>query len=87
MGRHDRLTENACLCLEQGVNPECLIQSIANGMAYDEPEDPAAQIIQGWIAEEGIGEAAAKVMGLSADSELVLRVAEAWRGIGSRKED
>lgn len=82
LARHDRLTENACLCLEQGVDPACLIQSIANGMAYDAPGDPAAQMIQEWIAEQGIERAAAKVMGLSADSELVLRVAEAWNNIG-----
>lgn len=81
LARHDRLTENACLCLEHGVDPVNLIQSIANGMAYDAPNDLAAGKIQSWIQQLGIVRAAAKVMGLSEDSELVLRVAEAWEKI------
>lgn len=87
LSRHDRLTENARLCLEAGTEPVCLIQSIANGMAYDAPGDAAAQTIQEWIEQEGIETASSRVMGLPVEDMLVRRVAEAWRQLsGSKKQ-
>lgn len=86
LGRHDRLTENACLCLEKHKNPICLIQSIANGLAYDAAEDAAAQKIQIWIKEYGIIKTASKVMGLPEDSDLVRMVADAWKIIEKGKK-
>ncbi|MDO4344348.1 MAG: hypothetical protein Q4C50_06045 [Eubacteriales bacterium] len=81
LARHDRLTANACLCLEHGVDPVNLIQSIANGLAYDASGDEKAQIMQHWIAQLGIGKAAAKVTGLSEDHPVVRRAAAAYHKI------
>lgn len=84
LARHDRLTANACLCLENGVDPVNLIQAMTCGMAYDAPSDPAAQTIQKWILEMGIERATAKVTGLPAEHELIQRVSQAWKKL---KED
>jgi len=85
LARHGRLTENACLCLENGVDPQNLIISIANGMAYDAPKDTAAVMIQGWIQEHGIEQAVSKVTGLPLEHEIVRRVSEHWYGIGKNR--
>ncbi len=84
LSRHDRLTANACLCLERGAKVDDLLQSIANGMAYDASGDPAAAKIQGWIKEEGIAKAVSRVTGLPEDHELVLRVSVLWNEIAHR---
>lgn len=81
LSRWDRLTANACLCLEHGSDPVYLLRSIANGLAYDAPEDEAAQKIQRWIREDGIEKAAGMVTGLAADHPVVQRVAAYWRNI------
>ncbi|RKJ44986.1 mannitol dehydrogenase [bacterium 1XD8-76] len=85
LARHDRLTENACLCLEHGVDPKYLILSIANGMAYDAPGDAAAEMIQSWIGEYGIEQAVSRVTGLPAEHEIVRRVSECWAGRKRRR--
>ena len=78
LGRYDRLTGNAMLCLKYGIDPKALIVSIANGMAYDEPTDKNAQLMQGYIRDLGITQAVAKVCGLPEDHEIVLRVSEQY---------
>lgn len=85
LARHDRLTENACLCLEQGIDPKNLIRSIANGMAFDAPGDAAAETIQNWILEYGIDLAVSRVTGLPTDHEVVRRVSGCWSGIKGRR--
>ena len=79
LSRNDRLTGNAMFCFKHGIDPKALIKSIANGMAYDEPRDEKAMLIQNMIREEGIEAAIAKVCGVSADHDLVTRVAAEWR--------
>ncbi len=87
LARHDRLTENACLCLENGVDPKNLILSIAHGMAFDAPGDAAAETIQSWIGKYGIEQAVSRVTGLPAEHEIVRRAAESWRGIERRRQE
>lgn len=79
LARNDRLTGNAVFCLKHGRDPKAIIQSIANGMAYDEPEDEKAMEIQSLIQKYGILKATAKVIGLPADSELTMRVTETYK--------
>lgn len=81
LGPNDRLTGNALFCLKHGIDPQALIQSIANGLAYDELRDEKAMEIQGYIRELGIEKAAARVCGLPENHELIQRVAEAYRTI------
>ena len=76
LGRYDRLTGNAMLCVKYGIDPKALIMAIANGMAYDEPSDKNAQLIQEYIRDLGIVKATAKVCGLPEDHEIVLRVSK-----------
>ncbi|WP_343210597.1 mannitol dehydrogenase [Anaerolentibacter hominis] len=78
LGRNDRLTGNALFCLKHGIDPQALILSIANGMAYDEPKDEKAMEIQDCIRELGIEAAVAKVCGLPNDHEIVRRVARRY---------
>lgn len=68
-------------CFKYGIDPKALIKSIANGMAYDEPRDEKAMLIQNMIREEGIEAAIAKVCGVSADHDLVTRVAAEYKTI------
>ena len=81
LSRNDRLTGNAMFCFKYGIDPKALIKSIANGMAYDEPRDEKAMLIQNMIREEGIEAAIAKVCGVSADHDLVTRVAAEYKTI------
>ena len=81
LSRNDRLTGNAMFCFKHGIDPKALIKSIANGMAYDEPRDEKAMLIQNMIREEGIEAAIAKVCGVSADHDLVTRVAAEYKTI------
>ena len=87
LARNDRLTGNACLCLEHGVDPRNLILSITNGMAFDAPEDAQAAVIQRWIQEYGIAEVASKVTGLSLEHEIIRRVEECWSEVEKRRRD
>ena len=81
LSRNDRLTGNAMFCFKHGIDPKALIKSIANGMAYDEPRDEKAMLIQNMIREEGIEAAIAKVCGVSADHDLVTCVAAEYKTI------
>jgi len=76
LGRYDRLTGNAMLCVKYGIDPKALITAIANGMAYDEPSDKNARLIQKYIRDLGIVKATAKVCGLPENHEIVLRVSK-----------
>lgn len=79
LSRYDRLTSNACMCMEHGIDPVHLIQAIAYGMCYDAPDDEAAQRIQEWISKHGIDKAVSKVTGLNEKDEIVKRVSAIWR--------
>lgn len=81
LSHNDRLTGNALFCLKHGIDPKAIIQSTANGFAYDEPRDEKAMEIQRYIKELGIEKAISKVCSLPEDHELVYRVAQAYRTI------
>lgn len=76
LARQDRLTGNALFCLKHGVEPDAILRSIANGMAYAAESDAAAMTIQGYIRDMGIIKATAKVCGLPEEHLIVQRVAE-----------
>lgn len=78
LARKDRLTGIACICLKNGVYPKAIIQSIANGFAYDNNEDPAAMEIQKYISEYGIEKAIINYCGLEKETELVNAIKEAY---------
>lgn len=78
---NDRLTGNAVICLKHGIYPQYIIQSIANGMAYDEKNDKKAQYIQNLIIEKGISYAISQVIGLPENSIIVKGVIEAYNQI------
>lgn len=81
LARYDRLMGPAMLCYESGFDPANIVLSVANGMAYDEPTDPDAQKMQGWVRDMGIEKATSKVVGLPEEHELVQRIANAYRNI------
>lgn len=85
LSRHDRLTENAVLCRDHGVDPHFLIYAMACGMAYDFADDPAAQKIKELIQTLGINAAIARVTQLDENDELTARVAEEWRKITKKQ--
>lgn len=72
LGRSDRLTGAALLCLEQGVEPRALVRAIAAGMRYAAArpalEDPVA---------EGWGERTTRLCGLAPGEPLFARVVAA----------
>jgi mannitol-1-phosphate 5-dehydrogenase len=78
LSNNDRLTGSALFCLKHGIDPASIVCAIANGMAYDEKDDPSALKIQGYIKDLGIAEATAKVCGLPLDHVIVGRVAEKY---------
>lgn len=81
LSRYDRLTANAVHCWNHGIGISALVQSIANGMAYDAPEDPAAVKIQTMIRELGILRAVSHVTGLPEEHPIVRKVAEAYQNM------
>ena len=46
LSRNDRLTGIAMICIENGIEPDSISKSIANGFAYDYEGDPNAMQIQ-----------------------------------------
>lgn len=78
LARHDRLTGIAYICLQNDFYPAAIIQSIANGFAYDYPGDPAAVEIQDYIKAHGITAAVEKYCGLEKGEPLVKYIVDAY---------
>lgn len=81
LGRNDRLTGIACLCIKNDFCPTGIIQSIANGFAYDYKDDPSAVEIQNYIKDNGIQSAIIKYCGLEDNNILVKKIQEAYNKI------
>lgn len=74
LGRNDRLTAIALVCLEQGIEPEGIAQSIANGFAYDYEHDHNAVAIQNYIKVKGIDNAIVKYCGIEHSTPLFNKI-------------
>lgn len=74
----DRIVGPARLAQAAGVLPEHLAWGIAGALAYDRPDDPAAVVLQGRIAQEGAGAVLAQVSQIAADEPLGRAVLEAY---------
>ena len=73
----DRLAGSALYCIEQGLGADNIIQAIAAGYCFDNPEDASAVQIQQFIAEHGIEKAVETYSGI--DGELLAKVAGEYR--------
>lgn len=81
LARHDRLTGIACVCMENGVAPDAIAASIANGFAYDHADDPQAVRLQLYIRENGIVKAIVRHCGIAPDSPLVGKIKRCYDNI------
>lgn len=64
LGRQDRLTGPALLCLKHGATPRYLALGIARGFQFDQPSDPGSVEIQDYVKMNGIEKAIKKYCGL-----------------------
>ena len=78
LSRNDRVVGPACLALEEGIMPVALSRTLAAGLRYDPPGDPAAQKIQAMIRESGIEAALREVCGIDPEGKLAQMVKEAF---------
>ena len=76
LGRYDRLIGPACLALEYGIRPYHLSLTIAAGLRYENPEDPAAVKLQQMIKDDGLDAVFETVCGIEPDGELARLVTE-----------
>lgn len=74
LSRNDRLTGIAMICIENGIEPDAIAQSIANGFAYDYKGDPNAMQIQKTIKEKGIEKAIVEYCGIESSSILYNKI-------------
>lgn len=74
LSRNDRLTGIAMICIENGIEPDAIAQSIANGFAYDYEGDPHAMRIQKTIKEKGIEKAIVEYCGIESSSILYNKI-------------
>lgn len=70
LSRNDRLTGIAMICIENGIEPDSISKSIANGFAYDYEGDPNAMQIQKTINKKGIEKAIVEYCGIESSSIL-----------------
>jgi mannitol-1-phosphate 5-dehydrogenase len=77
LGRDDRLVGAALLCLDNGVQPQHIIQGIRAALAYGNPEDPQAVRLQDILRFDGLEAVLQGVCGLKADEALYARIREA----------
>ncbi|NLB42344.1 MAG: mannitol-1-phosphate 5-dehydrogenase, partial [Clostridiales bacterium] len=62
--RDDRLIGAALYCLENGINPDEIIEGIIAALEYDNPDDAAAMKIQTDLTESGLDYVMERVMSL-----------------------
>ena len=74
LARHDRLTGIAVICLENNIEPNGIAQSIANGFAYNNPDDSNAMQIQNFIKKNGIASAVEKYCELENGTPLFNKI-------------
>ncbi len=72
--RDDRLIGAALYCLENGINPDEIIEGIIAALEYDNPDDAAAMKIQTDLTESGLDYVMERVMSLDKGSELTVLI-------------
>lgn len=76
LGKDDRLVGSARLCMDMGVQPDCLAVAIACAMHYSEPADPFARQLQQLRQEGGYDRILKEVCSVEPDSALGLLIKE-----------
>ena len=69
LGRLDRLTGPAALCIEAGGTPRAIAKAIRAGFFY-ENDDPGTRAVRAMVQEEGLPSAAEKICGLTQEHPL-----------------
>ncbi len=75
LGAHDRLIGSARLCLEEDVDPPCVLRGTRAALAYDRADDPSAVRLQQMLKREGLEAVLTKVCGLDPAEPLFARLA------------
>ena len=78
LSRNDRVVGPARLAVDEGVTPLALSRTLAAGLRYNQPSDPAAQKIQTMIREAGLDTVLQEVCGIEPASELARMVKQAY---------
>ena len=68
--RNDRLVGAALYCIEQGVDPEPIVEGIRAALKFDRAEDVSAPELQKALREQGIDYVLEHYMGLEPDEPL-----------------
>ena len=68
--RNDRLVGAALYCIEQGVDPEPIVEGIRAALKFDRAEDVSAPELQKALKEQGIDYVLEHYMGLKPDEPL-----------------
>ena len=68
--RNDRLVGAALYCIEQGVDPEPIVEGIRAALKFDRAEDVSAPELQKALKEQGIDYVLEHYMGLEPDEPL-----------------
>lgn len=74
----DRLLGPAVICQNNQIYPHALIESIANGLLYDNPQDQNAVKMQKLIQEQGIAKATVTITGLKLEDKLNQAVVDSY---------
>ena len=69
LGRHDRLTGPAALCLEAGGVPRAIAKAIRAGFTY-ENDDPGTRAVRSAMNEHGLAAAITEICGLTPEHPL-----------------
>jgi len=77
LGRHDRLIGAAQLCLDNGIEPQHIIEGIRAALAYDDVGDPEAMRLQAMLRARGLDVVLREVCGLRPHEPLFARLREA----------
>lgn len=81
LGPNDRLVGALRLCVEQGVDPRCVLKAVAAALQYDAPDDPAAVRLQGLLRLRGLETVLGDVCGLPGGSTEAALVREAYASV------
>ena len=68
--RNDRLVGAALYCIEQGVDPACIVEGIRAALRFDRADDPTAPELQAALRERGMEYVLEHYMGLSPEEPL-----------------
>ncbi|KIL48723.1 mannitol-1-phosphate 5-dehydrogenase [Jeotgalibacillus campisalis] len=79
LGAKERLVYPAVSLMNEGKQPEGLIQTIAAALLFDEQSDQESQMLQKDIKENGVQQAFAAIAGLPKEHDLVQQVVQQFK--------